>query len=261
MKFFLVAFLLLAKTCLGQEWQAEVMVGISGYGGDLTQPKFPIRGVKPAFAFNLKCELGGMFVLRGGIAYGKVSGDDKYNKDKDLVIRNLNFQTNIIEGSLCMELNLFESDLFKSYPYIFGGVGVYHFNPYTFDKDNKKVFLQPLGTEGQGLSEYPDKKPYSRTQFCIPFGGGFKWNFNKKLSLIFEMGYRYIFTDYLDDVSGTYADHETMLIKRGPTADELAYRQLSGTAIGGDIRGNPKVKDFYSFSGLKLQVNLGGRGD
>jgi len=255
----LVALLLIAKTCVGQQWEAEIFTGVSAYNGDLTQGYLSSKTIKPAFGLNMKCEIDGTYVIRAGISYGKIIGDDKFNKDKDLVDRNLSFQSNILEGSLCIELNLFESDLFKGYPYIFAGVGFYHFNPYAFDKNGTKTFLQPLGTEGQGLSEYPSKKPYSRTQFCVPFGGGLKLNLTTKFDLIYEVGYRYLFTDYLDDVSGTYADAETMLIKRGQTAEELAYRQTTGNAISGDIRGNPKVKDWYYFNGFKLLYHLGGK--
>ena len=101
-----------------------------------------------------------------------------------------------------MELNIFESDVFNAYPYIFAAIGFYHFNPYTRDADNKKYYLHDLSTEGQGLAAYPSKKPYKLTQFCIPFGGGWKWDLNSKYSIAVEIGYRFMFTDYLDDVSG-----------------------------------------------------------
>jgi hypothetical protein len=36
----------------------------------------------------------------------------------------------------------------------------------------------------------------------IPYGIGIKYNIGGKFSLAADMGYRYTFTDYLDDVSG-----------------------------------------------------------
>ena len=259
MKRCLIAFLFIGNCCFAQKWQAEIMGGASGYNGDLTQHKVGFKSMRPGVSVNLKCEIHGIFVVRAGLAYLNVGANDKDNKDFYLNSRNLNFKSSIIEGSLGMELNIFESDVFKAYPYIFAAIGFYHFNPYTRDNEGKKYFLHDLSTEGQGLQAYPSKKPYKLTQFCIPFGGGWKWDVNKQVSIAFEVGYRWLFTDYLDDVSGFYVDAETLIAEKGTKAAELAYRQPTGSGIEGDIRGNPKVKDWYYFNGLKLIVHLGGK--
>jgi hypothetical protein len=41
---------------------------------------------------------------------------------------------------------------------------------------------------------------------AIPFGIGAKMNVSKKVGIGLEWGPRKTFTDYLDDVSGTYPD-------------------------------------------------------
>ena len=69
----------------------------------------------------------------------------------------------------------------------------------------KKYYLRPLGTEGQGSEAYPGRKPYNNIAFCIPLGVGFKYNLNPSLNLGFEITYNFTTTDYLDDVSTTYA--------------------------------------------------------
>ncbi|HYM92661.1 MAG TPA: hypothetical protein VET23_00860, partial [Chitinophagaceae bacterium] len=74
--------------------------------------------------------------------------------------------------------------------------------------------------------------------------------------LSFEFGIRYLFTDYLDDVSTTYVDPKVLLTEKGPVAVEVASRQAL-PAIAGDIRGNPKVKDMYGFGGVKAAFFLG----
>src|SRR5690606_13448162 len=81
-----------------------------------------------------------------------------------------------------------------------------------------KVFLKPLSTEGQGLPQYPDRKPYKLTQFAIPFGAGVKFRVSRNTVLAYEVGLRKIFTDYLDDVSTTYVDQATLLQERGRNA-------------------------------------------
>ncbi|MEP7110244.1 MAG: hypothetical protein ABI760_19770, partial [Ferruginibacter sp.] len=113
--------------------------------------------------------------------------------------------------------------------------------------------------EGQGLAQYPDRKMYSLTQFCIPFGGGWKWKFKEGYEIIYEVGVRYLLTDYLDDVSTTYVNPELLQVERGRIAAELAYRYNNNPAsIEGRKRGNPKVKDWYYMTGFKLLIKLGG---
>lgn len=261
MKFFIIPLIFFTNFCTAQGWEAEVMVGASGYNGDLTQKVITLQTIRPAANVNIKYNLDNTIILRAGIAWLNVAGDDKYNKQADLKRRNLNFKSSIWEATLCAEVNLIEPELFYSYPYLFGGVGLIHFNPYTYDKDNKKTYLQPLGTEGQGIPGYPNRKPYSLTQLCLPVGGGWKFNVNKKYDIIYEFGYRFLFTDYLDDVSTTYVSSQILLQNRGPKTVELAYRSApipdSNLPNNGDTRGNPKVKDGYFFTGIKLLVHLG----
>jgi hypothetical protein len=157
-----------------------------------------------------------------------------------------------------MEINLLTPDLFSSYPYVFGGFGLFHFNPYANDKNGSKVLLKPLSTEGEGFPEYPDKKNYTLWQPCLPFGGGVKKSLNDKYEIAFEFGFRKLFTDYLDDVSTTYVDQETLFFHKGEKAVEMASRNNSFTPhLAGEIRGNPNKKDWYYFAGLKLLMKLG----
>ena len=263
MKLCLVLFLFVTGSCFGQTWEAEILAGFSGYKGDLIKAHFAVKSMRPAIGFNLKYNIDNSILLRAGISWMKVTGDDKNNKQVDLRARNLNFKSDIVEASLCVEYNLLEPDIFDAYPYIFGGIGVYHFNPYTYDDSNKKTYLHALSTEGQGLAAYPGRKPYSLTQFCLPFGAGWKWNFSKRYDIIYEIGYRLLFTDYLDDVSKTYVDPQLLLAARGPKAVEVAYRAQHSAGSypfqegPGDQRGNPNVKDWYFFNGFKLLIHLG----
>jgi hypothetical protein len=151
-------------------------------------------------------------------------------------------------------------------PYLFGGIAVYHYNPYTFDQRGNKIFLQPLGTEGQGLPGY-DRGLYNLTQLAIPFGGGIKYAISDKVQLGLEVGLRKLFTDYLDDVSGNYADEKDLLNGRGQEAVDISYRgdeRINGTATyptKGTQRGSPKYKDYYYFTGLHLSFRLGDGGE
>lgn len=258
--FLMIFSVMISKTSISQGWEIELMAGASGYSGDLSQKSIPLKTLGPAVGINIKHPvINNFLVVRGGFTYGKVSANDQDNSDPVIKNRNLNFKTDILEFHMGLELNLLDSREFTGYPYVFGGVGIFHFNPYTFDSDNNKTFLWSLGTEGQGLVQYPDKTQYSLTQICIPFGGGWKHSVNEKLDIVYELGGRLLFTDHLDDVSTTYADPQVLALARGPRALELANRQLqSPTTVLGRQRGNPEKNDWYFISGFKLLYRIGG---
>ena len=244
--------------CFGQQWMGEVIAGVSTYNGDLTQQAVLLQRLKPAVGFTLKYNSGDIIDFRIGLMFAQVGADDKDAKRPDLQARNLNFKTNIQELSACVEFKLLDPDVFLQYPYLFAGLGMFHFNPYTHDNEGNKTYLKPLSTEGEGLSDYPDRKNYSLIQFCLPVGAGFKFKSTEKWDMSFELGYRFLITDYLDDVSKTYVSLEILNLRKGQKASELAYRKV-GVPFSeeGYLRGNSKVRDYYFFSGLKFAFNIG----
>ncbi|KAA9035883.1 outer membrane beta-barrel protein [Ginsengibacter hankyongi] len=255
MKTCLISLLLFSSVCKAQEWQVELMAGAAGYNGDLTQQRVSIKQLRPAFNLNLKYNSGDFLNFRAGIAYARIGADDKNNTSPLLKNRNLSFKSDIIELNAIAEINLFDPETFTAYPYIFGGVGAFYFNPFTFDNNNKKTYLHPLSTEGEGLKEFPDRKQYSLIQLCIPVGIGWKMPLNEKWDMSFEFGYRFTFTDYLDDVSKNYVDPAVLNAAKGPKSAELSYRQ-STPLTAADVRGNPSINDVYYFGGIKLATSL-----
>ncbi len=247
----------LFQACFAQDWQAEVMAGTAGYSGDLSGSDYSFRHVRPALALNGKWLFNDRLALRGGFSYGNIGASDKDNPDSNFRRRNLSFRTNVFEFSFAVECNLLSPDLFDIYPYVFLGAGFFHFNPYSTDNENNRVWLRPLSTEGEGLPEYPGRKPYSLNQFCIPFGGGIKKTLDARFTAALEMGFRKIFTDYLDDVSATYISEAVLLREKGQKAVEMAFRDLRGPQPAGHARGNSGKVDWYYFTGLKLTYTLG----
>ena len=94
---------------------------------------------------------------------GSIEAADRYNRDY-LKPRNLSFNTSIKEASLGLETSLLDLSTTRFTPYVYGSISLYHFNPWAYDNSGKKVFLQPLSTEGQGLPQYSKQKPYKLTQ-------------------------------------------------------------------------------------------------
>ncbi len=247
-----------------QKMHVELFGGFSNYQGDLQEKRFTTQQAKAAVGLGLRYDLSNHFSVRTNFTYAAIAADDKYNRQADLQARNLSFGTKITEGNLLLDYNFLNLNYHKLSPYIFGGVAVFHFNPYAFDSLGNKIYLKPLSTEGQGLAAYPDRKEYHLTQFAIPFGAGIRWRFTDNITLSYEIGLRRTFTDYLDDVSTTYVDASTLAAAKGAKAVEMAFRgdELKNGATypaDGTIRGGSTFKDWYYFSGVTISVGLGRR--
>ena len=146
-------------------------------------------------------------------------------------------------------------------PYVYGGLAVFHFNPWTYDNSGAKTYLKPLSTEGQGLSQFPKQRPYNLTQFAFAFGGGAKVAITDCINIGIDFSQRKTFTDYLDDVSSMYVDRNVLFQTKGQKAVELAYR--GGELPGGQAypghaeqRGTPSEMDWYYFFGLTTEIKL-----
>jgi len=266
MKKLILLGILIPTLVHAQRWHVNVFGGISNYSGDLQSKTITLDQSYAAFGAGAQYDLTKNFSILSDISLFKVGAADKYNKP-DLRFRNLSFQTQIVEWNILAEYTFIDLTRKKFSPYVFGGFAVYHFNPYAYDSVGAKVYLHPLGTEGEGLPEYPNKKPYNLMQVAIPFGFGVKLRISDNVVLAYEFGFRKLFTDYLDDVSDRYVDQTILLNARGPKAVEMAYR--GGEVKGGDptypvdqtLRGGPKYKDFYYFTGIRLSFAIESKRD
>jgi hypothetical protein len=237
-----------------------VQSGLMSYMGDLNPNSFTFRHSQSFISFYLSQAVTSKLSVRGGFSSGKIQASDKNNRGY-LVPRNLDFKTDINEAFGAIEWSAFDPENVVATPYAFIGGAVFHFNPWTTDQAGNKVFLQPLGTEGQGLADYPSGAPYKLTQFAMIYGGGIRLNVSYNVSVGIEASMRKTFTDYLDDVSSTYADHDKLLAARGQQAVDLAFR---GDELGtnqayphaGEQRGTPTENDWYYMLGLNMQVKL-----
>ncbi len=261
MKKLLLLGILIPSLLQAQRWHINLYGGISNYSGDLQSKAFTLDQSYAAFGAGAQYDLTHHLSVLSNISLMKVGAADKFNKP-NLRFRNLSFQTQIIEWNVLGEYNLFDIDRKRFTPYVTAGVALYHFDPYTYDSLGHKFYLRPLSTEGEGLPEYPNNKNYSQLQLAIPFGAGIKLRITDNVVIAYEISFRKLFTDYLDDVSNKYVDHNTLLAERGPKAVELAYR--AGEVKGGDptypvdgtIRGSAKYKDLYYFTGIRVSIAI-----
>ena len=182
-----------------------ISVGASHYFGDLN-PNASISHPKLAAGIFYQKQFNNYVGVRISGNYAFLGYADRYNKDSAYKTRNLSFNTDVWEMSVGGYFNFFKFNPqipeYNFTPYISLGIGVFSFNPYSY-LSGQKVYLQPLGTEGQGDS-VAYGKPYSTIAFSIPVGIGVKYALNKKINVFAEVSYRFTTTKYLDDVSGKY---------------------------------------------------------
>ena len=258
MKSFLVFLLTMFITTgtFAQKFSVDLYGGVSRYLGDLQDQSLSFSQAHLAGGIGVSYTLSDHFSLRTGVLFGKLSGDDKLGRNKQ---RNLNFTSSLTDIHLGLQYYILPLGQRSLAPYVFAGVGLYHFNPYTHDTSGTKYYLRPLSTEGQGFIEGKDY--YELTQFNVPFGAGVKLSLSENLNVGLEVGLRKLFTDYVDDVSGVYVDQAQLLANRGQAASDLAFRgdELKDGApypAAGTLRGG-KSKDWYYFTGLTLSFRLG----
>jgi opacity protein-like surface antigen len=228
----------------------------------------------PTASLGYRYRINKRFASRTEFSYLYVSGDDKLTKEPFRNNRNLNFKSNIFELATVIEVSLsfdrhgnryhIKNTMFRrykqysSYYYLFGGVGGFYFNPKA-NYGGVAYALHSMSTEGEGLPGGP--KQYKRVSISIPIGIGARWKLNAKWTVGLEYNFRKTFTDYIDDVSGTYYDKGKLLQYKGPVAVALADPSLghipNATAPNGDgsgaQRGDKRDKDAY----MNLQVKVG----
>lgn len=252
------------RQCLAQNSEVGACVGTTFYLGELNPSKLFAQS-KLAGGLIYRYNISPRWAVRANFVFGKVAGSDKLTNDD--YERNLSFWSPITEFSVVGELNFLKlyNSTGKNHfaPYVFAGATVFSFNPMT--EYNGTVYeLQSFGTEGQGLDNMPKK--YSLTHFAIPFGIGLRVNIGKYFCVGAEWGFRYTFTDYLDDVGGVYYDNQLLRDQRGDLVANLADRtpelkDESGNSLPyhdqGKQRGNSTTHDIYSFACATFTVKFG----
>lgn len=252
---------LFTSSVYGQSREMGIMLGAMNYKGDLQKSTYAGENNLPGIGILYRRSYSNHWAFKTAISYGHIKGDDAQSDDPFNKNRNLNFRTSIIEGTGQFEFNFFPyqtanpSTFFT--PYMSVGLSVFKFNPKAL-YNGEYVELQPLGTEGQGTAANPDKKLYKRTNLAFVFGGGFKWKIGRRWSVVLESVVRKTYTDYLDDVSGVYADPNAIRVEYGKTAYFLSDRSIVKNNNGnvGRQRGDNTNRDWYHFTGVQITYTL-----
>lgn len=284
-------------------------IGMAGFMGDLggalgTGPglkrfvaDYDFQSTRPSLTGFMRYRLSRSLTAKVSFSFGMLSGNDKFSGEPARETRNLNFRSILMEQALMFEYFVINEKnsrrwsrrrrrktlSFNPSMYLFTGIGGFFFNPQ--GKYNGQWYnLRPIGTEGQNITG----NTYALYQACVPLGMGLTFGLNRKTSIGVELGYRFTFTDYVDDVGSTYYDNAAIIESNsgetyaGWLADahqvaqtspkvfvegdfeKAEYKQYKGVYSVGDripfangtgYRGGDK-KDMYMFLMFTMQYKL-----
>lgn len=265
-----------------------------------------ISFTRPGFGVMYGYRFHPAMAARASLNAGFLRGDDNSSDPNGTASaaryqRNLSFRNFIKELTLGMEFYILPNNRgANARPpingYIFLGITGFHHQPQAqapeFDYQTGSdaplpsglsagdwVNLKPLGTEGQNIDGGSSDSDYGLFQLAVPVGIGGVFNPPGPLSFGVEFGYRYLFTDYLDDVSGNYAGldqfsdpiarifsdraAEPIAVTTGetrtvtPTTLDFNGTQYNingfvGSGIDGSKRGNPGDNDMYFVTQIRV---------
>lgn len=235
-----------------KSFSVGTQVGFCSYYGDLcaTDECYNQINFSTGIVSTIRANDYFFFNLNGN--YYRIEGSDAKSSNEHRIPRNLSFRADNFECSFVgnfefMNFNSFRFITRKEFPlslYTSLGIGFTTNNPKAFYK-GKWYNLRQLETE---------RITYSPVALTIPFGIGIAYRQTENLNFSLNLGYRYSFTDYLDDVSTTYKNPSEFT---NPLALELQYR---GDEVPygrkGVIRGNPNSKDGYVIVGFRVEYKI-----
>jgi hypothetical protein len=226
--------------------------GTANYYGEMVNPG-EFGTLKANIAIGAEYYMTNRISVRSELTWFQLSGDDS-KADDDRVERNLSFTSNNLELCVLGAVNLSPMGTrfyqrSKLNLHAFAGIGVLYFNPKA-EYQGQKYALHPLKTEN---------KNYSLVQPVIPVGFGARIKLDPFFNILVEAGYRFTFTDYLDDAS-VYRYPDGALLKND-LARALSDRRVEidtqpsdPTTMG--VRGNPDENDGYFITNITLQYYI-----
>jgi opacity protein-like surface antigen len=243
----------------------HVDAGASNYDGELQQKRYTFSQAHLMGGVGVGYEFSPNFNVSTALDFTQLGGSDMYSTNPGARLRNLSFNTSLVEWNVRAEYQLFDLSDRSISPYGFVGLAIFHFNPWAYDSLNRKTYLRPLSTEGEGIPG-SGVGQYSLTQFAIPFGVGLRIALSDNVRVGLEIGLRKTFTGYIDDVSGKYTSYAALMAAKGPEAVSMAFRttELPSSETGNKDNVYPSAgfargsggDDWYYFTQLRVSFRL-----
>lgn len=258
-----------------ENYEIGFSVGVANYLGDLAKNEKPWffgetqgKAFRPAVGVFYRSNFHKFLSFRAGMNVAQLYGNDALSSPgTGREGRNLHFRSNVLDVTMMLEWNILPYKIghykYRFTPYIGFGVGGFYFNPKA-KLNGDWVNLQELGTEGQGLIEYPNRTKYSKIALNIPISFGGKLNVGRNWAIGMELQYRHTFTDYIDDVSTVYPNLDyydnNYITAIADEARALSYRgdNLDTSNLEDRKRGNSDKSDAYFFVLFNVSCKIGG---
>lgn len=264
-KTLVIACVLIASAASAQyNWDIGFSVGAANYlgdmgGGMLTRRDFvadmKIAETRPAVGGFVRYKVNRYLSVKTNLTWIRISGDDKLSSNPARNARNLNFRNDVVELASQAQFCFYDIyDLGRSFrhrdnfrAFVGLGVGVAYHNPKA-SYNGEYVALRPLTTEGES---------YSKVTAVIPATGGFYFTLDQ-YRIGFDLTWRTTFTDYLDDVSTTYADPSVLpnqlAVDLANRTDELpsVSPAFAENFSPGNKRGDASHNDSYLTSSVEF---------
>ncbi|NJO00894.1 MAG: porin family protein [Bacteroidia bacterium] len=174
--------LCLPKISTAQTHEVGLSLGVANYQGELSRWA-NVSSPGPHGGIFYRANLGQALSLRGSFTLSQISEDDANSDEVFAQVRNHEFRTLLLELAAQVEYNFFNfrggrrSNSQDWTPYLFAGLAL--------------LKMEPLD------NEQPTYETYSAS---IPLGVGIKAVLAGNFNIGAEVGARFSFTDYLDDL-------------------------------------------------------------
>ena len=234
-------------------------IGSSHYLGDLS-PVNPLKALLTTVRWNVSLSysytLSKELQIGANLSYLRLAGDDIHADNNLNYIRNLHFRNDIKQMSLFVQYHPvpYTTDFRKRptfSPFVSAGISYFFHSPKAKlpkELGQNWVALQPLHTEGQGINPiYPE--PYTLSGMTVLLGMGIRYNYNKKIDFSLEVTYNFSFTDYLDDVSGVYANS---ILFTDKTAAILSNRSREPISAATNESRSERITSYLIQQGLPI---------
>ncbi|MEM6641487.1 MAG: DUF6089 family protein [Bacteroidota bacterium] len=286
-------------------WYVGGALNAGNYFGDLApvsrRASTDISFTRPGFGLFGGYKFNHSLALRAGANWVRVFGDDvsaspSSGDNAGRYQRNLSFRNDIKEFQLGLEIYLLPNyggpnQRLPFNVYLFVGGAVFHHEPHglvpDFDYQATNDESVPLPQAGEWVKLRPlqtEGNDYRNIDFSIPFSVGATLRIpGTPLNASLEFGFRYLWTDYIDDVSTNYraldsftdplgrimSDKSAVPFDSNGDARDLSginmvqgadgfFRANSGVRPEGEKRGDAGDSDFIMMTQLKLTYNMGG---
>ena len=229
--------------------------GTATYFGELNANN-EINNRPSLFTTGIEARLLSRVGARVELSYLSLSGSDRNAPDSSFQRqRNLSFESNNYHAHLALTYYMkpYRGDYYKRWifdPYFAAGIGYLRYNPAT-ELQGERYLLREAQTEGIS---------YRKGSLTIPFGVGAKFRVNDFININAEVLYHLTFTDYVDDVSKTYARefNSSTAAFLSNRKDEVGvlnatfYDQIRPSAA----RGDPGDNDRFMLISIKAEIFL-----